>query len=42
VEVPFVLFALVYLLLRRLVQSVSGSPNELLGPKSRWWFFVTS
>jgi transposase len=31
VEVPFVLFALVYLLLRRLVQSVSGSPNGLLG-----------
>jgi hypothetical protein len=30
VEVRFVLFALVYLLLRRLVQSVSGSPKQLL------------
>jgi transposase len=30
VEVPFVLFALVYLLLRRLVQRITGSPNELL------------
>jgi hypothetical protein len=30
VEVPFVLFALMYLLLRRLVQWISGSPNELL------------
>ena len=41
VEVPFVLFALVYLLLRRLVQWIIGSPNELLRPKSRSWSFVT-